>query len=231
MTTPFTLLLTGATGGLGRATVMEAARRGARLILLGRKPEALMQLADEVAAAGHLEPLLHAIDLSGAQAEDYAQLAELVAAQAGRLDGLLHLAADVGAPAPLAHVDPTVWNRLLRVNLTAPFLLTRACLPLLKASKGRAVFIGDACEAAYLGAYGVAKAGLARQVAQWAEEQPGIRVELFTPPPMPTPLRARIFPGEGPEAGLTPVDDVVQVLLDRIMQEGTSGRDAPTSNR
>ncbi|MFZ5467379.1 MAG: SDR family NAD(P)-dependent oxidoreductase [Pseudomonadota bacterium] len=220
--TTTTLLLTGATGGLGRATVMEAARRGARLILLGRKPEALMQLADEVAAAGHQEPLLHAIDLSGAQAEDYAQLAELVAAHAGRLDGLLHLAADAGAPAPLAHVDPTVWNRLLRVNLTAPFLLTRACLPLLKASKGRAVFIGDACEAAYLGAYGVAKAGLARQAAQWAEEQPGIRVELFTPPPMPTPLRARLFPGEGPAAGLTPVMDVARALLDRITQEGTS---------
>ncbi|MGC8733003.1 MAG: SDR family NAD(P)-dependent oxidoreductase, partial [Halothiobacillaceae bacterium] len=56
--TTTTLLLTGATGGLGRATSLEAARRGARLILLGRKPETLMQLADEVAAAGHHEPLL-----------------------------------------------------------------------------------------------------------------------------------------------------------------------------
>ncbi|MEO1750892.1 SDR family NAD(P)-dependent oxidoreductase [Thiofaba sp. EF100] len=218
--TTTTLLLTGATGGLGRATSLEAARRGARLILLGRKPETLMQLADEVAAAGHHEPLLHAIDLSGAQAEDYAQLAELIAAHAGRLDGLLHLAADAGAPAPLAHVDPTVWNRLLRVNLTAPFLLTRACLGLLKSSAGKVVFIGDACEAAYLGAYGVAKAGLARQAAQWAEEQPGIHVELFTAPPMPTPLRARLFPGEGPAAGLTPVMDVARALVDRLMQEG-----------
>ncbi len=210
------LLLTGATGGLGRATVMEAARRGARLILLGRTPETLMQLADEVVVAGHHEPLLHAIDLSGAQAEDYAQLAELVAVHAGRLDGLLHLAADAGAPAPLAHVDPTVWNRLLRVNLTAPFLLTRACLPLLKASAGSVMFIGDDCGASYMGAYGVSKAGLARQAAQWAEEQPSTRAELFTPPPMPTPLRARLFPGEGPD-GLTPVDDVARDLLDRIM--------------
>ncbi|MEW6765317.1 MAG: SDR family NAD(P)-dependent oxidoreductase [Pseudomonadota bacterium] len=211
------LLLTGATGGLGRATVMEAARRGARLILLGRTPETLMQLADEVVAAGGLhEPLLHAIDLSGAQAEDYAQLAELVAVHAGRLDGLLHLAADAGAPAPLAHVDPSVWNRLLRVNLTAPFLLTRACLPLLKASAGTLMFIGDDCATSYLGAYGVTKAGLARQAAQWAEEQPAIRAELFTPPPMPTPLRARLFPGEGPD-GLTPVDKVAGKLVDMLM--------------
>lgn len=216
-TTQPVLLLTGATGGLGRATVMEAARRGARLILLGRKPESLMQLADEVVQAGFHEPLLHAIDLSGAQPEDYAQLAELVAAHAGRLDGLLHLAADAGAPAPLAHVDPTVWNRLLRVNLTAPFLLTRACLPLLKHSAGTVAFLGDACEPSYLGAYGVAKAGLARQAAQWAEEQPGIRVELFTPPPMATPLRARLFPGEGPSAGLTPVVEVAKALVDMLM--------------
>jgi len=217
MTMPTTLLLTGATGGLGRATVMEAARRGARLILLGRKPEALMQLADEVVAAGGQEPLLHAIDLAGAQPEDYAQLAELIATHAGRLDGVLHLAADAGAPAPLAHVDPTLWSRLLRVNLSAPFLLTRACLPLLKAAKGRVVFVGDACEAAYLGAYGVAKTGLARQAMQWAEEQPGLQVTLFTPPPMPTPLRVRLFPGEGPAAGLTPVETVARQLVDQLL--------------
>lgn len=214
---PHTFLITGATGGLGRATAMEAARRGARLILLGRRPEALMQLADDIVATGHPEPLLHAIDFAGAEPGDYAQLAELLAAHAGRLDGLLHLAADLGAPAPLAHVDPAVWSRLLRVNLSAPFLLTRACLPVLRAAQGTVVFIDDACEAAYLGAYGVAKAGLARQAAQWAEEQPGIRVELFTPPPMPTALRARLFPGEGPAAGLTAVEKVARALLDRVM--------------
>lgn len=211
-----TLLITGATGGLGRAACMEAARRGDRLILLGRKPEELMALADQIVAAGGEEPLLHAMDLSGAQAEDFAELAGLIEAHAGRLDAIIQLAADAGAPAPLAHIDPVVWNRLLRVNLTAPFLLTRACLPLLKASGGTAMFIGDACESSYLGAYGIAKAGLARQARQWADEQPAIRVELFTPPAMPTPLRARLFPGEGPE-GLTPVDDVARALLDQLM--------------
>lgn len=214
MTTPC-LLITGATGGLGRSVAMQAAGRGARLILVGRKPEALMQLADEIVAAGYAEPLLHAMEFSGAQAEDYGMLAELVAQHVGRLDGILHLAADAGAPAPLAHVDPGIWNRLLRVNLTAPFLLTRACLPLLKTSDGTVMFIGDACEASYLGAYGVAKAALVRQAAQWANEQPDIRVQTFTPPPMPTPMRARLFPGEDPSA-LKPVDEVAKNLLDRL---------------
>ena len=210
------LLITGATGGLGRAVSLMAAQRGAQLILLGRSPEALMTLADDIVAAGGQEPLLHAMDLAGAQAEDYTELAELIATHAGRLDAVIHLAADAGAPAPLAHVDPTVWNRLLRVNLTAPFLLTRACQPLLKRAAGKVVFVGDDCSASYLGAYGVAKAGLARQATQWKDEQPGIQVEMFTPPAMPTPLRARLFPGEGPD-GLTSVDQVARELLGRIM--------------
>lgn len=210
------LLITGATGGLGRAVSLAAAQRGTHLILLGRAPEALMALADDIVAAGGQEPLLHAMDLAGAQAEDYTELAELVRTHAGRLNAIIHLAADAGAPAPLAHVDPSVWNRLLRVNLTAPFLLTRACLPLLKATAGKVMFVGDNCEASYLGAYGVAKAGLVRQAAQWKDEQPGLQIGIFTPPAMPTPLRARLFPGEGPD-GLTPVDQVAEKLLGRIM--------------
>ncbi len=210
------ILITGAAGGLGRALSLAAAQDGIRLILLGRKPEALMSLADEIVAAGGDEPLLHAIDLAGAQAEDYLQLAELLAQHITQLDALLHLAADIAAPAPLAHVDPVIWNRVLRVNLTAPFLLTRACLPLLRKAHGKLVFIGDDCGASYLGAYGVSKAALALQSRQWADEQPELKVELFTPPAMPTPLYARIFPGHAPK-GLAPTGEVAQTLLKRMM--------------
>ena len=211
-----TLLITGATGSLGQALSLHAAQRGARLVLLGRKPDALMALADEIVAQGYDEPLLHAMDLAGAQAEDYLQLAELLGQHITGLDALLHLAADIAAPAPLAYVDPSIWNRVLRVNLTAPFLLTRACLPLLRTAQGKLVFIGDPNSASYLGAYAVSKAGLEQQARQWADEQPELQVEVFTPPPMPTPLYARIFPGRAPE-GLTPVNEVALELLNRVM--------------
>lgn len=211
-----TILITGATGGLGHAVSLHAARQGARLILLGRKPEALMALADEIVAQGGVEPLLHAMDFAGAQAEDYLQLAELLAQQITQLDALLHIAADIAAPAPLAHVDPGVWNRVMRVNLTAPFLLTRACLPLLCAAQGKLIFMGDHNPASYLGSYGVTKAALEQQARQWADEQPQLQVEIFTPPAMPTPLYARIFPGHSPE-GLTPVNEVAQALLKRVL--------------
>ncbi|MEW5837579.1 MAG: SDR family NAD(P)-dependent oxidoreductase [Pseudomonadota bacterium] len=211
-----TFLLTGATGGLGRELSLQAARRGTRLILLGRKPEALMALADDIVAQGGSEPLLHAMDLAGAQAEDYLQLAELLARHVHGLDALLHLAADIAAPAPLAHVDPAVWNRVLRVNLTAPYLMTRACLPLLQQARGRLLFFGDHNPASYLGAYAVTKAGVEQQAKQWADEQPDLQVQTFVPPPMPTPLYARIFPGHSP-AGLTPVSLVAEEILARLM--------------
>jgi len=214
-TIPLNILITGATGGLGRVLSLAAAQRGARLILLGRKPEALMALADKIVAEGGQEPLLHAIDFAGAQAEDYLQLAELLAQNITQLDALLHLAADIAAPAPLAHVDPAVWNRVLRVNLTAPFLLTRACLPLLRSAQGKLIFIGDKNPASYLGAYAISKAALAQQATQWADEHPELQVELFTPPAMPTPLYARIYPGHSPE-GLMPVNDVARYLLQLI---------------
>ncbi|MGD9887757.1 MAG: SDR family NAD(P)-dependent oxidoreductase [Halothiobacillaceae bacterium] len=213
--TPPTYLITGATGHLGRALSLLAASQGARLILLGRKPDALMALADEIVAQGGTEPLLHAIDFAGAQAEDYSQLAELLRQHTPQLNALLHLAADIAAPAPLAHVDPSIWNRVLRVNLTAPFLLTRACLPLLLAAQGRVMFMGDHNPASYLGAYAVSKAGLEQQARQWADEQPELQIEIFIPPPMPTPLYARIFPGKSPE-GLTPVAQVAQEIFQRM---------------
>ncbi len=215
-TTRPTILITGATGALGRAVSLKAARRGAHLLLLARKPEALMALADEIVAQGGQEPLLHAMDFAGAQAEDYQQLAELLSQHITHLDALLHLAADIAAPAPLAHVDPMIWNRVLRVNLTAAFLLTRACLPLLNAAQGRVMFMGDHNPASYLGAYAVSKAGLEQQARQWADEQPSLHIEVFIPPPMPTPLYARIFPGQSPE-GLTAVNHVAEELLKRVM--------------
>ncbi len=210
-----TFMLTGATGALGRAFSLHAALQGAQLILLGRKPESLMQLADEIVAQGGSEPLLHAIDLAGAQAEDYQALAQLLSQHMDRLDALLHLAADIAAPAPLAHVDPSIWNRVLRVNLTAPYLLTRACLPLLRKAEGSLIFVGDRNPASYLGAYAVSKAGVEQQAMQWADENPELHVQTFLPPPMPTPLYARIFPGRSAQ-GLTATDQVARKLFDQI---------------
>lgn len=103
---------------------------GATLVLLGRRLPWLNRVYDAVAQAGH-EPLLYPLDLEGASPDDYAELADRLHAELGRLDGVLHCAAEFRGLTPLEHLDPAAFARAIHVNLTAPWWLLQACLPLL----------------------------------------------------------------------------------------------------
>ncbi|WP_210086421.1 SDR family NAD(P)-dependent oxidoreductase [Mycobacterium sp. OAE908] len=114
-----TALLTGATGGLGRAIATALAARGARLILSSRKAEELVKLARSLPGGGHTTI---AIDL----ADDGASLSLLE--QAGDIDVLV---ANAGLPASgrLDGFSQYDISRALRVNLEAPVRMTRELLP------------------------------------------------------------------------------------------------------
>jgi short-subunit dehydrogenase len=127
-------LLTGATGGLGRAIAAALAARGARLILSGRKPDALEQLAAELPGEGHRA-------LPADLAEPGA--AEKLAAEAGAVDVLV---ANAGLPGTGRLTDFTAeqLSRTLRVNLEAPMLLARALEPaMLERGSGHMVFVSS----------------------------------------------------------------------------------------
>ena len=140
------------------------------------------------------------------------RLAERIDRAYGRLHGIVHAAAAFSGLAPLAHVEPVDWLRTVHVNLTAPFLVTRACLPLLQRVAGAAVvFVGDAPGGrgapAYWGAYAVSKAGvegLARMLAEEVESAGTPRVACVSPGPMRTGLRRRAYPAEPPDAAPEP---------------------------
>ncbi len=87
------MLVTGATGGLGRATALAAASAGATVVLLGRKVRALEALYDDIEKLGAPKPAFYPMDLAGATPKDYADLAAAVERECGRLDGLVHAAA------------------------------------------------------------------------------------------------------------------------------------------
>lgn len=87
------VLVSGAAGGLGAAAVRACTSAGATVVLLGRKVAKLNRVYDSAASLGP-EPLLYPLDLEGATPDDYAALAERLASEVGRLDGLLHCAAD-----------------------------------------------------------------------------------------------------------------------------------------
>ena len=205
------VLVTGAGDGLGRSVALGAARCGAEVVLLGRTVRKLETTHDRIIKAGGPPPAIYPMDLSGANPDDYEVLAQRIGEAYGRLHGIVHAAAAFSGLAPLAHLEPEDWLRTVHVNLTAPFLLTRACLPLLRrVPDAAAVFVGDALgrsARAYWGAYAVSKSGvegLARVLAEEVESAGTPRVVCVNPGPMRTGLRRRAFPAEPPDAAPEP---------------------------
>lgn len=213
------ILVTGAGDGIGRTVALAYAAHGATVVLVGRTTHKLEKVYDEIVAAGYPEPLIFPMSLHEASAEDYTGLAGGIANELGRLDGLLHNAAELGSLTPIDHTTPELWQRTLQVNLTAPFLLTRACLPLLRQAPDAAILFTSTDEheksAAYWGAYGVSKQGLdafMRILADELENNTSIRVNAINPGPLRTHMRSKAYPGENPNT-LPETSSVVPAYL------------------
>ena len=195
------VLVAGAHGGLGAAASLACAQAGATTVLLGRKVPKLNRLYDAVAAVGP-EPALYPLDMEGASPDDYAQLSATLESEFGRLDGLLHCAAEFPGLTPLAQTDPAAFARAIHVNLTARWWLTQGCLPLLsRSSDASVVFVVDDTDrvgSAYWGGYGVAQHGVEALVGMLhAELHNGpVRVSALRPGPMRTSLRSRAYVDE-----------------------------------
>ena len=192
------VLVSGAQGGLGGAAAQACAAAGATVVLLGRKPPKLNRVYDACAKLGP-EPLLYPLDLEGAAPDDYAEMADRLHRELGRLDGVLHCAAEFRGLTPLEHTDPANFARAIHVNLTAPWWLSQACLPLLKQAPDAAlVFAVDDMSRvgqAYWGGYGLAQHGLAAMVGMLHAElaNSSVRVSALQPGPMRTSLRAKAY--------------------------------------
>ena len=194
------ILVAGAAGGLGSAASVACAQAGATVVLLGRKVAPLNRVYDAAKAVGP-EPLLYPLDLVGATPDDFDELAQRIEAELGRLDGLLHCAAEFKGLTPLLHTDPADFARAIHVDLTARWWLTQACLPLLSGSDAGAVVfaIDDPVRVggtgAFWGGYGLAQAAQAALVPMLQAElgADGPRISGLRPGPMRTSLRARAF--------------------------------------
>lgn len=196
------VLVTGAGGGLGSAVSKACATEGATVILLGKTIPKLEKAYDAIVAAGGPQPAIYPLDLAGATEDDYRDLAATIEREFGALHGLVHCAAELGALGPVNDISGGLWQRLLHVNLSAPFLLTRELLPLIQKSAGSAiVFVTDSVARsgkAYWGAYGVAKIGLEGFGKILADELENYKVgvHVYSPGPMQSPLRRRAYPGK-----------------------------------
>ena len=184
------------------------------------------ELDDAIKAAGGSATLVP-LDL-----KDYAGIDRLGASlneRFGRLDVLVGNAGILGPLSPLGHVEPKAWDEVMAVNVTANWRLIRAMDPLLRLSDaGRAVFLPPASPGlalAYWGPYAVSKAALETLARTYAAETATttVRVNLFTPGPIRTRMRAQAFPGEDPmtlETADKVADSLVALCLPSMQGDG-----------
>ncbi len=199
------ILITGATEGIGRAVALACAAQGATVILSAFEEADLEPVYDTILASGDPEPAILPLNLETATEADFIAAVNVVGDTFGRLDGLVHCAAFAPYLSRIDDYDATEWDRVIRINLTAPFLLTQACLPLLRASEDAAiVFTSDRVGRtgkAYWGAYAAAKfgiEGLMQVLAEETRDSSRIRVNSLDPGLVRTALRASLYPGEEP---------------------------------
>jgi NAD(P)-dependent dehydrogenase (short-subunit alcohol dehydrogenase family) len=208
-------LVTGASRGIGHATALALAKAGAHVIAVARTQGGLEELDDAITAAGGSATL---VPLNLTDSDGIARLGAALHERHGKLDILVGNAGIAGPSSPLGHIDLKPWTDVIAVNVTANFQLIRCMEPLLRQSDaGRAVFVtsGVATKAtAYLGPYAASKAALDTMVRVWAAETAitPIRVNLFSPGPIRTRMRAQVFPGEDPMT-LEPPEQVAEFIL------------------
>lgn len=207
------ILITGAGDGIGAALATAAAELGATLILLGRTKAKLEKVYDQIIATGAPQPGIFVMDLEQSGAEQCEQLYTAIEETYGRLDGLVHNAGILGDRTPIEHFDVLTWQRVMHVNVTAAFILTRTLFPLLRKSEDASIVFTSSgvgrTGKAFWGAYAVSKfatEGLMQVLANELGEDLPIRANAINPGPTRTSMRGQAYPGENPEELVTPED-------------------------
>lgn len=174
-------IVTGGSSGIGRATALELARRGARVLTTGRGPERLADVAAQ-------SDLIATLQIDSADAESGIQIVEAAQSHWGRIDLIVNNAG-AGHPMPLEAYDAEAMAQMSAVNIVGPSQLVKASRTALRDSKGAIVNIGTAVSrnaAPMIAHYAATKAAQEHLTRSWAIElaEDGIRVNAIAPGPV-----------------------------------------------
>lgn len=190
------VLITGASGGIGRQTAIEASRLGAHLLITGRDASRLQQTMEMLEGEGHAQ-------LCGDLTD--AGFLEHLVSDCNKLDGIVHCAGTMFLH-PIRFITSKEVDDMFRVNFTAPVLLTSALLSKKKINAGASVVfmssVGGTRKAFYGGAlYGSSKSGLESFSKTLALEQApkGIRSNCIAAGLIKTAITEQYMGGEGTE--------------------------------
>ena len=218
-------LVTGASRGIGAATAIALAAKGAHVILTARTAAGLEQVEEAIFAAGG-SATIAPLDL--AQSDSIAKLATAVGERWNALDVMVLNAGTLGSLAAVPAIDPKEFAQVLTLNVSAPLAMIQAFDPMLRRSAGARV-IGVTSSVgrtprAYCGAYGASKAAFETLLESYGDEMAEIgrvRVAVIDPGATRTAMRARAYPGEDPASVKPP-----EAVAARIAQLAVDGFDA-----
>jgi NAD(P)-dependent dehydrogenase (short-subunit alcohol dehydrogenase family) len=223
-----TILITGASDGIGKVCAKTFAEHGATVILLGRDLNKLEQAYDEIEQQQPGKVIIHPLDFKTATMADFKTLAASLNEQFDCLDGLIHNAALLGARSPIEYYPEQDWSDLMQVNVNATFQLTQVLLPSLsKSADARVLFTSSSVGRlgrAFWGAYAVSKfaiEGLMQTLAEEVENTTAIRVNSLNPGGTRTNMRRDAYPAENPETQPT-AESLMPVYLYLMSPESKS---------
>ena len=187
-----TVIVTGGSRGLGRATAFILACMGTNVVLAARSENALHEAADEINRSGG-----QALAVSGdlRQQNTCQKVVEEAVTRFKSIDGLINNAGILGPLARIADAEPSAWTENWEINLLSPVMITKIALPHLRARKGRVIHISTGMAVkpvAGTSAYNVAKAGLNMFSATLAIEEPLVTTITLRPGGVDTDVQATL---------------------------------------
>jgi len=206
-------MVTGASDGIGKALAVHIAGLGAQVVLHGRNTKKLESVYDQITDLQDApRPSIAVLDLATADGDAYAALVDSIEQEFGHLDGLVHNAGILGQRLSIEQYDAAEWQRVMHVNLTVPFVLTQALLPLLRRSPDPSIIFTSSgvgrVGKAFWGAYSVSKFGteaLSQILADENRHTP-LRVNCINPGAVRTGMRLAAYPAEDRDTLKRPED-------------------------
>lgn len=187
-----TIIITGASSGIGAAAARIFAAEGAKLVLGARRAELLEKIAEDISANGGEAAFLAGNVEDGGYAEELVKLAE---SRFGGLDGSFNNAGVTGEMGPIPDMSDSNWHKVMAVNLNSGFYAAKFQIPAMrKRGAGSIVFtssfVGHTIGLPGMGAYAAAKAGLIGMTQVLAAEHgpENVRVNALLPGGTMTPM-------------------------------------------
>ena len=222
------ILITGASNGIGKSLSENLSKYGANVIMLSRNENALDAVYDSLKKIYKTDPCILKCDLENIDDEKSQEIANIISKNYQNLDSIIHNAAILEKMSDIESFDLQTWDKVMRVNLTSSFILSKYLIPLMKSSTTpRIIFTTSSVGKkgkAFWGAYSVSKAGvnaLSDILSDELESISNIKIFNFDPKATQTNMRAMAYPAEDPSTIKNP-DQLINYYLWMLSEKSSS---------